>query len=253
MEDLERKEYFVDVVKKYITIIYPMYATTCLDATLRTVHNNIDNFDTIFWSLWKLYKYKERYNLHQSFHYANKQFHVILHMILEKQLRPRTQLLVQKMKKNKNISTATIKKYVQQVKSISLYKENLYKKKTKVFKLVSFGVIIFDIFVTAALIFAVTLLSKWSDAAISSFFLSFVLIVIFTFLKVILDRFFISPFTQMVGRRIYKRLFVEFKETLAMYEAISIVITDALQAWVPPMEVVDLYQQGIAYIDKEKL
>ena len=151
---LNMKKRFQQLVKKFISKAYPDYQDTGL---IEQEQSNIEEFDAIFGELFRIYKYKERYDLHRALKEADNQFKMIMDKIFQQQLKPRVSAIVKDLKESSEKKNMDV--YSDDIFATARNKEKKFRKKSFLFSLLGNLVSLIDIIISVGLIVLISMIS----------------------------------------------------------------------------------------------
>lgn len=241
-----KQDRFCNLVQSFIERTYPDHYDTKI---LQQENSNIEDFDRVFWELFKIHKYKYKYDLHRALKEADHQFKTIINKIFQQQLEPRINSILKNLKEN--VDKKNIDLHIKDLLAAVNQKEKKFKKKSHYFSILWILVSLIDIIISVGLIVMISMIAHRGDKFIQSVILGIIFVTTIALLKVTLDRFWIIPNVHKLWRKMYVNNIKKFKSDLAKFEGISLVIMCSINRSKHPMSTIDLLKRGVHYMQEE--
>ncbi|MCS6983275.1 MAG: hypothetical protein NZL83_03815 [Candidatus Absconditabacterales bacterium] len=188
-------------------------------------HKSIPVYDALFQKLWKWYKYRERYHIYRCFSQASRLVSETLHSLVLDLYKPAFARLQAKTK----LSYGT--QYVDDItrswsglQGVWKKKERWYLRLARLFGLVSSFVLFLDIFVSVGFVMSVTYMLHDMKEVVQSYWGLFWLILAASFVKIVLDKFVVTPLVFRRGWQRYAQSINAIKDELARFEALGLIL-----------------------------
>jgi len=188
-------------------------------------HKSIPLCDALFQQLWKWYKYRERYHIYRCFWQASVLVSNALHSLVLDLYQPAFARLEAKAQLPHGEKYADdIMRSWSWLQDVWKKKERRYLRIARLFGLVSSVVLFLDIFVSVGFVMSVTYLLNDIKEIVQSYWWLFWLILAASFVKIVLDKFVVTPLVFRRWRKWYAQSINTIKDELARFEALWLIL-----------------------------
>lgn len=136
---------------------------------------------------------------------------------------------------------------------ITKHKEKVFKRKSQYFNMLSNIITIIDVIISVFLILLISEIAHYLNAIVSSWVLWIIFVWIVALFKVTLDRFRIIPKVHKFWWWLYIRTIQHYKEILARYEAVSLVMIESINQDIEAYKITTMLEHWINIIKKEAI
>jgi len=225
-------------VQNFIRRVYPDE----FDPDLLDPHQlQMERYEDIFSWLDDVYAHRERYNLHWALREAGD--------VLERLVGESGENIADCLSRHYNRENRErLSRLTARMDRAVKRKQAVINRKTRQFTILSFLVSLVDIVISVILIVIISEIAHFGNMLFTSIILVIIFTAIIALLKVTLDRFYIIPLVQRWGWRKFLENTRINKQTMIEFEAVSIVVMQAIKEEREPRIVCQLIERGIREI-----
>jgi hypothetical protein len=220
MQKKQSRKYFEDLVRESLVFFAPNAWPS-----LTSKHYSVDTFDSLFAQLWHFYKYRTRYNLYWCFTEARTVLQDALTHVFEIYYTPQFHRLYQRVQRSSEWDYASlITNEYNALRTVLEIKKKKYRRLWIILAITSGIILLLDIMVSVLFVIMITYLSNSIKIHYTWYREVFVIIFFASFIKITLDKFFVTPLVLSRWWYTYRQNLESIKKTLAQFEALGIVL-----------------------------